>query len=71
MAFVTYILLSALYSGLASRFHPQVLGMVASRAFAIVLAEFVFINLGCYLLNITGSGQVTDLVSYGGYKFVG
>ncbi|TDL20243.1 protein transporter yif1 [Rickenella mellea] len=71
MAFVTYILLAALQSGLQDRFHPEVLGKVASRAMAIVLAEFFFIIAGCYFLNITGSSQVTDLFAYVGYKFVG
>ena len=71
MAVVTYILLAALYSGLQDRFHPEVLGMVASRAIAMILVEFAVIKTGCYLLNITGSSQVTDLVAYGGYKFVG
>lgn len=71
MAFVTYILLAALHSGLQSRFHPEVLGRVASKALFVVLIEFGVIKLGCYLLNISGSHQVTDLVAYGGYKFVG
>lgn len=71
MALVTYILLAALYSGLQERFHPRILGQIASRALAVVVVEFGFIKLGCYLLNITGSSQVTDLVAYGGYKFVG
>lgn len=71
MAFVTYILLAALHSGLQSRFHPEVLGRVATKALFVVLIEFGVIKLGCYLLNISGSHQVTDLVAYGGYKFVG
>ncbi|KAI5123934.1 hypothetical protein M0805_006349 [Coniferiporia weirii] len=71
MALVTYILLAALQSGLQDRFHPEVLGRVATRALFVVLVEFGFIKLGCYLLNISGSSQVTDLVAYGGYKFVG
>ena len=71
MALVTYILIAALHSGLQARFHPEVLGRSASRALAVVILEFVFVKAGCYLLNISGSGQVTDLVAYGGYKFVG
>lgn len=71
MAFVTYILLAALYSGVQERFHPEILGRVASRALVVVLLEFGFIKLGCYLLNISGSSQVTDLFAYSGYKFVG
>ncbi|KZT58183.1 putative ER to Golgi transport-related protein [Calocera cornea HHB12733] len=71
MALVTYILLSALQTGLQSRFHPEVLGVVASKALAVLLIEFLSIKLGCYLLNIQEHGQVMDLVAYGGYKFVG
>lgn len=71
MACVTYILLAALHSGMEDRFHPEILGTVATRALMVVLTEFLFIKLGCYLLNIYGSSQVTDLIAYGGYKFVG
>ena len=71
MALVTYILLAALHSGLNARFHPEILGITASKALAVVLLDLIFVKGGCYLLNITGSSQVTDLVAYGGYKFVG
>jgi hypothetical protein len=70
MALVTYVLLATLKAGLDSHFHPDILGLTASKALSVVLVEFMFIKLGCYLLNIQGQGQVTDLVSYGGYKFV-
>lgn len=52
MALVTYILLAALHSGLHSRFHPEILGVTASKAFAVVLLDFLFVKSGCYLLNI-------------------
>ncbi|EGN97141.1 hypothetical protein SERLA73DRAFT_183760 [Serpula lacrymans var. lacrymans S7.3] len=71
MALVTYILVAALQTGLQERFHPQILGSSASRAFVVVLLDFVFVKGGCYLLNVQGSGQVVDLIAYGGYKFVG
>ncbi|KAH9914181.1 YIF1-domain-containing protein [Epithele typhae] len=73
MALVTYILLAALYSGLNSRFHPEILGITASKALAVVLLDFCFVKAGCYILNIPGglSSQVLDLLAYGGYKFVG
>ncbi|KAI0674040.1 YIF1-domain-containing protein [Trametes maxima] len=73
MALVTYILLAALYSGLNSRFHPEILGVTASKALAVVLLDFVFVKAGCYLLNIPGglSSQVLDVLAYDGYKFVG
>ncbi|WVQ85809.1 hypothetical protein IAT38_007977 [Cryptococcus sp. DSM 104549] len=72
MALVTYTLLSALASGLQSRFHPEVLGVSLSKAIAVVIAEFCAIKLGCYLLDVRGNGASgVELVGYGGYKFVG
>ena len=58
MAFVTYILLAALYSGLNSRFHPEILGVTASKALAVVLLDFFFVKSGCYFLNIPVSACV-------------
>ncbi len=52
MALVTYILLAALHSGFQSRWHPEILGISASTALAVVLLDFFFVKLGCYLLNI-------------------
>lgn len=52
MALVTYILLAALHSGLQSRFHPEILGVTASKALAVVLLDFLFVKLGCYFMNI-------------------
>ncbi|KAG5643672.1 hypothetical protein DXG03_000503 [Asterophora parasitica] len=71
MALVTYILLCALHAGLQKQFHTKVLGDSASRAVVVLLLDFVFVKLGCYFLNVPGTGQVVDLVAYGGYKFIG
>ena len=72
MAIVTYTLLAALYSGLQSRFHPEVLGVSLSKALAVVIFEFCGIKLGCYLLDVRNSGASgVELIGYGGYKFVG
>jgi len=71
MALVTYILLAALHSGLQSRWDPEILGISASTALAVVLLDISFVKFGCYILNIQGSSQVLDLLAYGGYKFVG
>ncbi|KAL0958946.1 hypothetical protein HGRIS_014260 [Hohenbuehelia grisea] len=71
MALVTYVLLSALYSGLQDRFHPKVLGESASRGIAVLLLDFAFVKAGCYVLNVQGTSQAVDLLAYGGYKFVG
>ncbi|EPS93220.1 hypothetical protein FOMPIDRAFT_1136636, partial [Fomitopsis schrenkii] len=72
MAIVTYVLLAGLHSGLHSRFHPEILGITTSKALAVVLVDFLFVKLGCYFLNISGSiYQILDLLAYDGYKFVG
>lgn len=71
MAIFTYILLSTLHSGIAEHFSPLILGESASRATAVVLLDFAFVKLGCYILNISGPGQMVELMAFGGYKFVG
>lgn len=74
MALVTYILLSALHSGVAGKFNPALFGSLASRAIGVLLLDFFFVRLGCYLLGVqtgSGGGGTADLVAYGGYKFVG
>ncbi|KAI9768987.1 MAG: hypothetical protein M1840_004583 [Geoglossum simile] len=71
MALVTYILLSTLFAGLRGDFHPELLGLTATTAFAIVIFEILCLKLGCYLLAINNESQLLDLVAYSGYKFVG
>ncbi|TEB27883.1 hypothetical protein FA13DRAFT_841075 [Coprinellus micaceus] len=85
MAIVTYILLTGLHAGVnsAKGFKPQILGESASRATLVVLFDFLFVKLGCYILNIptlapssstssfAPSSQLVDIFAYTGYKFVG
>jgi hypothetical protein len=71
MAFVTYILLSTLLAGLRGAFHPELLGLTATTALAIVIFEIVLLKLGTYILSINNESQLFDLVAYSGYKFVG
>jgi protein transport protein YIF1 len=71
MAFVTYILLSTLIAGVRGAFHPELLGITATTAVAVVIFEILGLKLGCYLLSITNESQLLDLVAYSGYKFVG
>jgi hypothetical protein len=71
MAFVTYILLAALQSGLQSRFHPEIFGVAATKAIVVLVLDFLFVKGGCYLLGIQGSNPIVDILAYGGYKFVG
>lgn len=71
MALVTYILLAGVVTGTRGEFHPDDLGLTASRSLGIIFVEFMMIKLGTYLLAIGGEGTVVDLFSYSGYKFVG
>jgi hypothetical protein len=73
MALVAYVLLSALHAGLSARWNPGVFGASTSRALGVVLLDFMFIKMGCYVLGVQQGvvGGSVDLVAYGGYKFVG
>jgi len=71
MAFVTYILLSTLLAGLRGAFHPEVMGLTATAAFAVVVVEILGLKGGTYILSISNESQLLDLVAYSGYKFVG
>lgn len=71
MSVVTYILLSTLLAGLRGQFEPELLGYTASKAMAVTGFEILGLKLGCYLLSISNTSQLLDLVAYSGYKFVG
>lgn len=71
MAIVTYILLSTLLAGLRGQFHPEVMGLSATAAFAVVAIEILGLKFGTYILSISNDSQLLDLVAYSGYKFVG
>ncbi|MCJ1249621.1 hypothetical protein MMC30_006847 [Trapelia coarctata] len=71
MAFVTYVLLSALIAGLRGSFHPEVMGSTFMYALFVVISEILILKLGTYLLSITNESQLLDLIAYSGYKFVG
>lgn len=70
MALVTYILLSTLLAGLRGAFHPELLGYTATLAISVTLLEIMIIRTGTFLLAISSSSQLLDLVAYSGYKFV-
>lgn len=71
MALVTYILLSTLLAGLRGAFKPELLGYTTTQAISVMLLEILTIKLGTFLLAISSSSQLLDLVAYSGYKFVG
>lgn len=70
MALVTYILLSTLLAGLRGAFHPELLGYTATLAISVTILEIMIIRTGTFLLAISSSSQLLDLVAYSGYKFV-
>lgn len=70
MALVTYILLSTLLAGLRGAFHPELLGYTATVAISVTLLEILIIRTGTFLLAISSSSQLLDLLAYSGYKFV-
>ncbi|KAI3394773.1 hypothetical protein diail_2242 [Diaporthe ilicicola] len=71
MSIVTYILLSTLLAGLRGQFQPELLGSKAATGLIVVMAEILGLKVGSYILSISNSSQLLDLVAYSGYKFVG
>lgn len=71
MAFVTYVLLMGLCSGLKSKFHPKVLGETASMVAILTFLEWGAIKLGLYLFNIGVDLNSLDILSLIGYNYVG
>ena len=71
MSVVTYIFLRTLIAGLRGEFQPELFGYIATTAFVVVMVEILGLKLGTYLLNISNTSQLLDLVAYSGYKFVG
>jgi len=68
MAFVTYVLLVSFVYGTVSKFTPELIGMTASTALAVLTLEVLLIKAGFYVINV--GVPVLDLVAYCGYKFV-
>lgn len=69
MAFTTYIFINCISAGLNGTYHPQLIGVIASKTIAFLLVELLFLKLGTYLLNAGSS--LLDFVAYSGYKFIG
>lgn len=69
MAFTTYIFINCVAAGLKGTYHPQLLGVLASKTVAFVVVELIFLKLGTYLLSAGSS--ILDFVAYSGYKFIG
>lgn len=71
MAIFTYILLETLIAGFRGQFQPELLGYTATTALVIIMVEILALRLGTYLLSISNTSQLLDMVAYSGYKFVG
>lgn len=71
MSFVTYVLLYAVYLGLAGKFRPDSLGTTAFYALGRLAFEFGFIKIVAYIIGVQGDHYGSlDMLSYLGYKFV-
>jgi len=73
MAFVTLILAMGYALGTAGQFHPEVLGLTASRALVVLFFEVLALKLGLYLISVgplAAPPSLLDLVAYASYKFV-
>ena len=71
MAFVTYILLSAFLSGIQGYFSRQDFSVITSYAFAVVLFEFLAINLRAISSVLVGRDRFLIFLLMEGYEFVG
>lgn len=69
MAFTTYVFISCISAGLKGSYHPQLLGVLASKTIAFLIVELLFLKLGTYLLSAGSS--LLDFAAYSGYKFIG
>lgn len=71
MAYVTYVLISAIVLGVQERFTPEQLGILASSALAWCVVELVIYTCTLYIIQVDTSLKTFDLLAYSGYKFVG
>lgn len=71
MAFLTYVVTAGLVLGTQERFTPEHLGILASSALAWSLIELVVHTVSLYVMNLSTSLSMLDLLAYCGYKYVG
>lgn len=71
MAFVTYVLLAGVVLGTQSRFSPEQLGITATTALIWTVIEILALLFSMYIMNISSSLKLLDLLSYCGYKYIG
>lgn len=71
MAFLTWILLSAILLGQLLQFTPEAFGSSTSKGIAVVLLEVLILKAGYYLLSDGPSPPTLVLAAWSGYKFPG
>uniref|UniRef100_A0A0C9QWI7 TSA: Wollemia nobilis Ref_Wollemi_Transcript_4169_1518 transcribed RNA sequence n=1 Tax=Wollemia nobilis TaxID=56998 RepID=A0A0C9QWI7_9CONI len=70
MAFGTYVILSGLAMGLLGKFSPEALSIQFSKGLLGWFAQVLLLKLSLYTLG-SGEAPILDIVSYGGYAFLG
>jgi len=70
MGLITYIIFCAMVAGFSGGFKPEILGIVASKAFVFFAADVGVLYLGFYLLGKVAQ-PILDCVAMCGYVFVG
>jgi len=53
------------------RFSPEQLGITASTALIWTLIEILMLLFSMYIMNVTSTLKLLDLLSYCGYKYIG
>lgn len=69
MAFITFLLLSALALGTRGNFSPEIIGFQCSTGLVLIFLESLIMLSGFYLLGTTGI-PTTDIAAIAGYKYV-
>jgi hypothetical protein len=70
MGFVTYILMLAYAYAQQSQFHPEILGLFASRTLVFLFLEVMALKAGFWTISAPVQPPITELVAYCSYKYV-
>jgi len=76
MSFLTFVLAMAYALGTANQFHPEVIGLTASRTLIMLFFEVLGMKAGLYLIAVgPGAAAISgismlDLAAYAAYKYV-
>lgn len=69
MAFTTCLVVLSIVAGVHGKFHPQLLGLLASKSIAFIVVELILLKFFTYLL--ASHSKLLDFMAYTGYKFIG